>query len=476
MTTLVWFRRDLRVHDNPALNAAAAAGQPVVALYVHAPEEEGHWAPGAASRWWSHHSLAALERELSARGARLVFRCGPSLATLLEVARESGATAVHWNRLYEPVLVARDKQVKQGLKDAGLEATSHGGALLHEPWKLKTQAGDPFRVFTPFWNAFQKQVMPGAPLPPPRRLAAPTTALSGLRLDALGLLPSIPWDAGLAASWTPGEAAALARLEAFARDTVGGYKDQRDLPAVDGVSRLSPHLHFGELSPRQAWAAVARRIADARASRGAEAYLRELGWREFAHHVLFHFPTTPDAPLHAKYARFPWRPRHQPLLRAWQQGRTGYPIVDAGLRELWHTGWMHNRVRMIVASLLVKNLRVPWLEGARWFWDTLVDADLANNTMGWQWTAGCGADAAPYFRIFNPVLQGLKFDPEAAYVKKWVPELAALPAEWAHQPWRAPRKVLDATGFRSGIDYPSPLIDLATSRDEALEALQRIGK
>lgn len=475
-TSLVWFRRDLRVHDNPALRAALAAGGAVLAVYLHAPEEEGGWAPGAASRWWLHRSLEALGRELAARGARLVIRRGPSLAALRELAAEVGAGAVHWNRLYEPASVARDKQVKQGLRDAGLHAESHAAALLHEPWLLKTQAGDPYRVFTPFWNAFQKQVTPGAPLAAPERMPTPVRQPESLPLAALGLQPEVRWDAGLAEHWQPGEEGALRRLRDFTASALGSYRSDRDRPALPGVSRLSPHLHFGELSPRQAWTAVARCLAEARVAQGAEAWLRELGWREFAHHVLFHFPHTSDAPLHPRFARFPWRPRHQPLLRAWQRGRTGFPIVDAGLRELWHTGFMHNRVRMIAASLLVKNLRVPWQAGARWFWDTLVDADLANNSMGWQWTAGCGADAAPYFRIFNPVLQGQRFDPEAVYVKRWVPELAALPAAWAHQPWRTPAAVQAASGFRPGVDYPSPLVDLATSRDEALEALQRIGK
>lgn len=459
-TVIVWFRRDLRLTDNPALTAALAVGA-VLPVYVHDPAGDGAWAAGSASRWWLHHSLAALEATLRERGLPLVIRRGDSLETLRALAKESGAAAVHWNRLYEPATVARDTRLKAALRESGLAAQSHAAALLHEPSTLKTSGGEPYRVFTPFWRRFQQEVQPPAPLPAPRlpALAAPPR---GEPLAALKLLPRLDWAARFPEFWQPGEAGALKQLRAFIRRALADYREGRDYPARSGVSYLSPHLHFGEVSPRQVWHAV-QGAAHGRGV-GAETYLREIGWREFAHHVLFNFPHTPEAPMYAKYAAFPWRRDHARMLRAWQRGETGYPIVDAGMRELWVTGWMHNRVRMLAASLLVKNLRVPWQEGARWFWETLVDADLANNTMGWQWSAGCGADAAPYFRIFNPVTQSERFDASGDYIRRWVPELASLTGEAVHAPWQA--------GGAKG--YPAPVVDYAASRAEALEALSRL--
>ena len=457
--SLVWFRRDLRLTDNSALRAALQAGA-VLPVYVHDPAAEGEWTPGAASRWWLHHSLAALQAALAAQGAALVIRRGDSLQALLALARESGATAVHWNRLYEPALTARDARLKAALREQGLAAESHGAVLLHEPTRIKTGGGEPYRVFTPFWKAFRQQVEVPPPLPAPRKLAVPAASPRSLALAELELLPRLGWADGFSDWWTPGEAGALGQLRDFLRRALLDYQQGRDYPARTGVSYLSPHLHFGELSPRQVWYAVQGRGG---ASTGAEAYLRELGWREFAHHVLFHFPRTPGEPLYPKFGPFPWRRDYGRLLHAWQRGETGYPIVDAGMRELWATGWMHNRVRMLAASLLVKNVRIPWQEGARWFWDTLVDADLANNTLGWQWTAGCGADAAPYFRIFNPATQSRRFE-AADYIRRWVPELKALPDASLHTPWEA--------GGAPG--YPEPVVDYATSRAEALAALARL--
>lgn len=479
-TTLVWFRHDLRLADHAPLRAAAAAGR-VVPVFVWAPEEEGEWAPGGASRWWLHRSLAALDAALRERGSRLVIARGPSAAALVQLARATGASAVRWQRRHEPAARARDAALADALRAAGIEPHQHKGALLAEPEALATKDGGPFKVFTPFWRALESRIEVPAPQPAPRELAAPARWPESLALEALGLAPTIAWDAGLAATWTPGEAGALARLGAFCDGPIGGYKERRDLPAVEGVSRLSPHLHYGEVSPAQCWQAARNAAAqDPARAAGADAFRRELGWREFAHHVLWWFPRTPTEPMHAKYAAFPWRlegraAERSPLLRAWQRGRTGYPIVDAGMRELWATGSMHNRVRMVAASLLVKNLRLHWLHGARWFWDTLCDADLANNTMGWQWTAGCGADAAPYFRIFNPVLQSRRFDPAGAYLRRWLPELARLPDADLHAPWQAEPAVLAAAGVRLGRDYPRPVVDFPRSRDEALAALKRIG-
>lgn len=456
---IYWLRRDLRLGDNPALLAALEAAETVLPVFIWSPEDEAEWAPGAAARWWLHHSLAALAGELDRRGSRLLLRTGPAAEALASLVAETGAEAVYWNRLYEPALVARDTAIKARLREAGVSVQSFKAALLFEPWEQSTGKGEPYRVFTPFWKSTLQGPEPHPPQAAPADLKPPARWPRALPLEALDLLPRVRWDDGLATHWTPGEDAAQVRLASWCENGLRDYAAERNRPDHDGTSALSPYLHHGELSPRQAWhAATAQRGALPEAA--LECWLRELGWREFAHHVLFHFPRTPTEPMHEKYAAFPWREDHEALLTAWQQGRTGIPIVDAGMRQLWATGWMHNRVRMIVASLLVKNIRAPWQAGARWFWDTLVDADLASNTLGWQWSAGSGADAAPYFRIFNPVLQGEKFDPEGHYVKRWVPELAAVPAARLH----APSATL-APG------YPGPIIDLKRSRQEALDAL-----
>jgi deoxyribodipyrimidine photo-lyase len=474
-TAIVWFRRDLRLTDNPALTAACERARHVVALYVHAPGEEGDWRPGGASRWWLHRSLASLADSLRARGGGLCLRRGGTLANLLAVARESGARQVYWNRLYDPALVARDTAVKSALAAAGLACESFNAALLNEPWQVRTGAGEPYRVFTPFWRACAARLdaLPG-PRPPPAAVPAPPRPPASEAVEALDLAPRVRWDTGLTAHWTPGEAAALDRLEAFSDGPVESYPLGRDRPDRTDTSRLSPHLHFGEIGPLQCIAALRNALRGRPGAQGArEAFVRQLGWREFAHHLLHHYPHTAAAPLDARFERYPWAP-DPALLEAWRQGRTGYPIVDAGLRELWHTGWMHNRVRMIVASLLTKNLRQPWLDGARWFWDTLVDADLANNTLGWQWTAGCGADAAPYFRIFNPVLQAERYDPGRAYLRRWVPELAALPDAWIHRPWEAPERILKDAAVQLGRSYPQPVVDFRESRQAALDGYAQV--
>jgi deoxyribodipyrimidine photo-lyase len=474
-TTLVWLRRDLRLADNPALQAACERSGNVLAVYVHAPDEEQPWAPGAASRWWLHHSLTALREALASRGGALCVRRGESLQELLAVARECGAQRVYWNRLYEPAVTSRDRRIGTALRESGIDCESFNAGLLFEPWEVRQANGDPYRVFTPFWRNCERQLdtLP-APLPAPRRVTAPERLPASLEIAALGLLPRVHWDAGLASSWTPGEAGAQARIQSFCRTGLHGYATGRNLPGVPGSSRLSPHLHFGEIGPRQCLAAVNAETGSHPAAREpAAVFVRELGWREFAHHLLHHFPDTANAPLDARFESFPWS-QDAHALEAWRHGRTGYPLVDAGMRELWQTGWMHNRVRMIVASLLTKNLRQHWLDGARWFWDTLVDADLANNTLGWQWTAGCGADAAPYFRVFNPVLQTERFDPQRLYVRRWLPELAALPDKWVHRPFDAPAEVLAAAGVQLGVTYPLPLVELQASRTAALAGYARI--
>jgi deoxyribodipyrimidine photo-lyase len=447
-------------------------------VFVWAPDEEAPWEPGAASRWWLHHSLAALDASLRSRGSRLVIRRGPTAQALVGLARETGADAVVWTRRYEPAVRRRDADVAGALRAAGLGAEEHGGHLLFEPDDVRTGADRPYQVFTPFWKACLARPEPARPLPVPHAVRPPVTWPASAPLAELGLEPAVDWAGGLRDAWTPGEAGAKDALARFLMEALPDYAVARDRMGAPGTSRLSPHLHFGELSPRQAWHAVAalqRQPGRGGTARGAEKFLSELGWREFAHHLLVHFPHTTDAPLREEFARFSWRddPRG---LRAWRRGRTGYPVVDAAMRELWTTGWMHNRARMIVASFLVKDLLLPWQEGARWFWDTLVDADLANNTLGWQWTAGCGADAAPFFRVFNPVSQGTKFDADGTYVRRWVPELARLPDGLRHAPWQATPLELGAAGVDPGRTYPARIVDHAEARERALLALARITK
>ena len=473
---LVWFRHDLRLDDNPALLAAAERGGPVIPVFIWAPEEEGAWPPGAASRWWLHQSLGQLEGDLRAVGARLIIRQGASLDQLLQLIDETGAEAVFWNRRYEPAAVARDTTVKQALRAQNLVAESFNGNLLFEPWEVATREGKPFQVFTAFWRAALSRPQPAVPLASPSRLAAPERWPDSLPLEELGLEPRIDWAVGFRETWQPGIAGAEIRLQTFLEDAAPRYKIARDYPAEPVTSKLSPHLHIGEISPRRIWHEVQSWLSVARRSGTAEhgeTFLKELGWREFAHHLLFHFPHTAEQPLRSRFERFPSEDNPQ-LLASWQKGRTGYPIVDAGMRELWHTGWMHNRVRMIGASFLVKDLLAPWSSGAKWFWDTLVDADLANNTLGWQWTAGCGADAAPFFRIFNPVTQSQKFDPRGVYLRHWLPELAALPDKWLHQPWESPPDILQTAGIALGTTYPMPLVDHGAARQRALEAFKSI--
>ncbi|MEW5755551.1 MAG: deoxyribodipyrimidine photo-lyase [Pseudomonadota bacterium] len=468
---VVWFRRDLRLTDNPALHAALHECDRVIPVYLHAPDEEAPWSPGAASRWWLHHSLEALRQSLRDAGSDLVIRQGPSLPALRDLIAETGARQVYWNRLYEPAVQARDAGIDAALTRTGIICRHFNASLLREPNEIQTKSGGPYRVFTPFWQTYLRQAQFDSPLAPRRLPSLPATVRSE-PLSVLDLLPRIRWDQGLAHAWQPGEGGAWRQLQQFVAEQMQDYPGQRDLPARPGTSRLSAHLHFGEISPRQIWHAVqseTRHPAQAGLLQAGEAWLRQLVWREFGVHLLHHFPHTAQQPLDPRFERFPWRRHYRADLRRWQRGETGIPLVDAGMRELWHTGWMHNRVRMIAASFLTKNLLIPWQEGAQWFWDTLVDADLANNTLGWQWTAGCGADAAPYFRIFNPISQGKRFDPTGDYIKTWLPELSALPAPWVHEPWKAPATVLQEANITLD-HYPQPIVDLAATRARALDA------
>ncbi|GAC1633749.1 MAG: deoxyribodipyrimidine photo-lyase [Nevskia sp.] len=477
-TALLWFRRDFRLADNPALVRALERHARVLPVYVHAPDEEAPWQPGAASRWWLHHSLAALSSALAALGAPLVIRQGATLDCLRALIAATGAQAVYWNRLYEPAIVARDTALKQALREDGVAAESCNSALMIEPWDIETGGGDPYRVFTPFWRNGVARALRAA-LPAPEAIPAPEQVPSSLPLAALGLRPKIAWDAGFHEAWTPGERGAWARLERFCAGGIAHYHAQRDLPGVEAKSALSPHLPFGTIGPVQIVHRTRQLLAEDHSAglvANVEHFVRELGWREFAHHLLFHYPKTPEQPLYPKFAPFPWREpaEYAADLRAWQRGNTGIPIVDAGMRQLWHTGVMHNRVRMIVASFLTKNLLIPWQEGARWFWDTLVDADGGSNPANWQWVAGSGADAAPYFRIFNPVLQSAKFDDQGVYLRHWLPALAQLPDAALHAPWDAKPALLLAAKFSLGRDYPRPIVNLAESRERALAAYGRI--
>jgi len=434
--TLVWLRDDLRLDDNPALAEAAALHQPLTVVYVLDEESPGIRPLGGAVKWWLHHSLAGLAAALEATGSRLVLRRGPAARVIQDLAVETSADALLWNRRYGGPERAVDAGLKSWAGGEGLNATSFQANLMFEPWTVRTGSGGPYKVFTPFWKACLAAGPPPEPEPAPS-LSPPSSWPESLAIDDLGLDPAIDWAGGLEETWTPGERSAGERLDAFLEDDVASYAHDRDRPDRPGTSRLSPHLHHGEIGPRQIWHEIHGRGLDPRR------FLAEVGWREFAHHLLYHFPHTPERPLRDEFERFPWR-TDRAALRAWQRGQTGYPLVDAGMHQLWTTGWMHNRVRMVVASFLVKHLLLPWQEGARWFWDTLVDADLANNTLGWQWTAGCGADAAPFFRIFNPALQAERYDPAGDYVRAWAP------------------------------DPPAPIVDHRAARERALEAFAEI--
>ncbi|HEX4067327.1 MAG TPA: deoxyribodipyrimidine photo-lyase [Acidobacteriaceae bacterium] len=465
-SVLMWFRQDLRLGDNPALHAAAATGLPVVPVFIWTPEQDSPH-PGAASRWWLHQSLLRLNESLCAKGSRLVIRRGSAAETLLNLATECNAHRIFCSHVYEPAALKHEPLLRKNLERQGIALETFNGSLLFEPGSIRTTTETSFQVFTPFWNSVwnrRGELRPS--IEAPAALSPPSCWPQSLAVSDLELEPTIDWAAGIRAAWIPGEESARAALRSFAQGGVQRYADDRDRTDHDGTSRLSPHLHFGEVSPIQIWHAVS-------AKPHSESYLRQLAWREFAYHLLCEHPHTLTEPFNPQFRHFPWRsnPRR---LKAWQQGRTGYPIVDAAMRQLWTTGWMHNRARLVVASFLVKHLLIPWQQGAAWFLDTLVDADLANNTMGWQWVAGSGVDAAPYFRIFNPIVQGEKFDPDGEYVRLWVPELRDVPTEWIHQPWAAPPLILNAAGITLGKNYPLPLVDHAEARAAALSALEEM--
>lgn len=482
MTTLVWFRQDLRLGDHPALCAALRARADkghIIPVYIHTAEtlESGKSygndrCEGGAARWWRHHSLQALSKSLETRGSRLVIRRGNPLSELQQLIRETGADRVVWHRRMEPAAREEDSRIKATLRAQGIEVHSFNGNYLHEPWEIMNKQGKPFQVFTPYWKAMITAGLDLPSLPAPNALPNVPDTLDSLSVEALGLLPKVSWDQDFHAEWIPGETGAWERFERFLPQ-IDKYAEARDLLVGTGVSKLSPHLHFGEISPRQ----ILRHLLDTRGSilepSGIEQFVRELGWREFGAYLTFHFPETVDAPLDKRFLHFEWRESPEDL-QAWQRGQTGIPVVDAAMRCLWHTGWMHNRARMIVASFLTKNLLIDWRHGASWFMDTLVDADEPSNTAGWQWTAGTGADAAPYFRIFNPVLQAEKFDPDGDFIRRWVPELAQLDNRHLFAPWTADTNTLHQAGITLGKTYPEPIVDLKGSRLRALERFNRI--
>jgi len=470
-----WFRQDLRLTGNPALSAAVATGAPLLPVYILDDGLPPRWGMGAASRWWLHHALEALDASLCEKGARLFLAKGKAEEVLPRLAKESGATTITCTRCYEPGAAVLEQTLAEFFAARNIAFRRFGGSVFLEPEQIATGDGKPYRVFTPFYNRLRERLERLPPVKPSPKTFALADFGDGERLRDWSLLPQNPdWAGGLRESWTPGEEGAKARLEDFLNAIATTYQTDRDRPDKDGTSRLSPHLHFGEISPAMCWQRVTHwneRHPEGRT--GAAAFIRELAWREFSIHLLHHFPHLPEKALRPEFEGFSWA-KNDTWLRAWQNGATGYPVVDAGMRQLWHTGWMHNRVRMVAASFLIKHLLIDWREGARWFWDTLVDADLANNSASWQWVAGSGADAAPFFRIFNPVLQGEKFDPGGAYVRHWVPEIAGLPDRYLHRPWEAPAAVLRDAGISLGKTYPAPIVEHAAARIRALDAFKAL--
>ncbi|MBP7844824.1 MAG: deoxyribodipyrimidine photo-lyase [Proteobacteria bacterium] len=468
---LIWFRQDLRVQDNPALNHAIEDGAPLIAIYLHNKDDSTQWALGEASKVFLNEALQSLENSLSNLGIKLQFIESQNyLKSIQSLTRELNITKVFWNRLYEPDFVERDKLIKSKLTEASVEVHTFKGALLWEPWEILQDSGKPYQVFTPFYKKCLKASYPILPLTSKKKVHGLKSA-SAQNLESFELLSKLSWVKTLKNHWNVSESDAFKMLHNFIEKNLYDYESQRNNPSIIGTSKMSPFLHFGVISPRQIW----HELQKVKNSKGRETYEKEIVWREFAHHLIFHFPKTPDNPLRTEFENFPWE-KNNKNFKLWTQGLTGFPIVDAGMRELWETGWMHNRVRMIVASFLIKDLRIHWLKGAKWFWDTLVDADLASNTLGWQWSAGCGADAAPFFRIFNPTTQSEKFDPEGLYIRKWVPELKNVPSKFIHAPHELSPIEQRTYNCILGKDYPFPIVDHKLAREEALKAFKILSR
>ena len=465
---ICWFRNDLRIHDNPALYNAAKEAK-ILPIYILDDKNTGDYQVGDASKVWLHYSLIALNQKLE---GNLLLQKGDPLEIIVKLARSNGIDSIHWNRCYEPWQINRDQNIKKILEESGIKVISHNASLLWEPWNILKDDGTPYKIFTPFYRkSCLSNLTPRSPLPIPEKISY-IKAKSSTDIDDLSLIPTIAWDKKFEKYWNIGEDAAYNRLDSFLESGIEGYKEGRNFPSKNNISCLSPHLHFGEISPNYIWHKVKsqERIISIQ---DIETFCSQLGWRDFSYYLLYHFPYLPEKNLNPKFDNFPWKEDKQ-ILTLWQKGKTGIPIIDAGMRELWETGYMHNRVRMIVGSFLVKNLLLHWKNGERWFWNCLVDADLANNSASWQWIAGCGTDAAPYFRIFNPVTQGQKFDPTGTYTKGFVPELANLPDKYLFNPWEAPDNILNAAGVVLGKDYPKPIVDLKQSRNMAIDAFASI--
>ena len=473
-TIIVWFREDLRLDDNPAFFNACQQARYIIPVYTFDDKNTGNWPLGSASRWWLERSLACLQNELKTHQSDLLIFKGDCAEVLNRIIKSSGTDSVYWNRLYAPARIERDKKIKTRLKASGVEAISHEGNLLIEPWKILNKSDGPYKVFTPYWKRVKEELINQPPtvydfaatVPPlPKQLP------ESLSIESLKLYVSkVDWARDFSNYWQPGMNGAEKIKNAFMDQEIYEYSDQRDMPDIDGTSRLSPHLHFGEFSVKKLWLQIYQSM-QTQSSQNKEqswSYLRQLVWRDFSQYLLFHFPHIDQKPFRPEFAEFPWQ-QDQTLLEKWQQGQTGYPLVDAGMRQLWQTGWMHNRVRMVCASFLTKHLLIHWHQGAKWFWDTLVDADLANNSCGWQWVAGSGADAAPYFRIFNPITQSKKFDPQGHYIRRWVPELAKLDAKFIHEPWLADETMLNQAGVELSQNYPHIIIQHAFARQRALD-------
>lgn len=467
---LIWFRTDLRRSDNPALHWAVQTGKPIIALFVLEDGFGGTRPLGGASKWWLHHSLTRHREMLNECGIPLVLQRGDPGRAIAKLVEETGADTLVWNRRYDANAIAVDTEIKASMTASGMTVRSFNGSLLVEPWEQKTKSGTPFRVFTPFWKSILAGPEPRIAFPAPASSNPPPVSASGLQLEDLDLLPNLDWADEFDGHWEPGEHGAQRALTRFLELGLRSYAKGRDMPGQRATSMLSPHLQFGEVSPVQIWHSTRTAEGmDSTLAGPANKFLSEIAWREFAFHLLFHNPGLATENYSATFDAFPWQ-FDRKLFDAWKTGTTGYPIVDAGMRQLWQTGWMHNRVRMVAASFLIKHLMIDWRHGEKWFWDTLVDADVANNPSGWQWVAGSGADAAPYFRIFNPVLQGEKFDSDGAYVREWVPELSGLENKWLHKPWQAPDAALGAAGVLLGETYPKPVVDHGTARKRALAA------
>ena len=464
---ILWFRRDLRLSDNTALIAALKTGAPIIPLYIYDVLSPGIEPPGDASKWWLHKSLEALSISLKDKDQMLCLRRGPAFDVMSELLDETGAGAIFFQHSHCEAEAVIENEIAALAKQKTADCHRYAGELLFEPKDIKTGSGGPYKVFTPFWRACLEAEPPTTPAKAPKNIPGPAKHPKSDKLSDWGLLPTKPdWAKSFEPYWQPGEEGGKKALVTFLKGPVTDYKKQRDYPAVKGTSRLSPHLHFGEISPRQIWSAANDRD-------GAEAFLREIGWREFCYHLLHHWPELNEEPFREEFKAFPWV-KNEAFIKVWQKGITGIPIIDAGMRELWQTGWMHNRVRMIVASFLTKNGLQHWHVGRDWFWDTLVDADLANNAAGWQWVAGSGADAAPYFRIFNPVSQSEKFDKTGGYIRNFVPEIKDLPDKYIHDPSNAPKEILDEAGIILGETYPKAILDLKKTRAAALKAYEAV--